>query len=115
MDQQDLPDQSADQSADQQSGTDNVQEKIDEARGAEEHLLQVMPSGIQPDDDAYEGMSGPLETDVEQHDEDEKTDDERQAESPHRTPTEQVQDDLIDEGDPSDDTGREDRRPASGS
>lgn len=84
MDQQNLPDLSG------------VEEKIREARGAEDDLMDVMPSAIQPDDDVSEGMSGPTETDVQETDDARKTDDERQAESPQGTPTEQVQDHVLD-------------------
>ena len=41
-------------------------EKIHAAHDAEDQLLHTMPNAIQPDDDAYQGMSGPTEGDVEQ-------------------------------------------------
>jgi hypothetical protein len=78
----------------------DVEEKIHAAHEAEDQLLTAMPNAIQPDDDAYQGMSGPTEGDVEQIDESEQSDDERQAEAAEPTPTEQVTDDL---------TGNEDR------
>ena len=45
---------------------DEVQSTIDSAHDAEAHLEGVMPDAIQPDDDGYEGMSGPTEGDVEE-------------------------------------------------
>jgi hypothetical protein len=72
-----------------------VEETIREARAAEDELLHTMPNAIQPDDDAYEGMSGPTEGDVQEVDDRERSDDERQAEAPERTPTEQVEDDVV--------------------
>jgi hypothetical protein len=73
-----------------------VEEAIREARAAEGELLHTMPNAIHPDDDAYEGMSGPTEGDVQEVDDRERSDDERQAEAPERTPTEQVADDVVD-------------------
>ncbi len=71
-----------------------VQARIDEAHEAEDHLVAVMPSGIQPDDDAYDGMSGPTEGDVEETDAAQTTDDEREARSPEQPAAEQVQEDV---------------------
>lgn len=45
---------------------DEVQATIDSAHDAEDHLAEVMPDAIQPDDDGYAGMSGPTEGDVEE-------------------------------------------------
>lgn len=73
----------------------DVEEKIHAAHDAEDKLLHTMPNAIHPDDDAYDGMTGPSEGDVEKVDA-QRSDDERQAESPERTPTERVQDDLVD-------------------
>ena len=72
----------------------DVEEKIHAAHDAEQTLLHTMPNAIQPDDEAYEGMSGPTEGDVEQVDQSERSDDERQAEAAEPTPTEQVADEL---------------------
>ena len=49
---------------------DEVQTTIDSAHDAEDHLEEVMPDAIQPDDDGYAGMSGPTEGDVEETSED---------------------------------------------
>ncbi|MEP6630582.1 MAG: hypothetical protein ABJA89_08930 [Lapillicoccus sp.] len=49
---------------------DHVQSTIDSAHDAEDHLADVMPDAIQPDDDGYAGMSGPTEGDVEETSED---------------------------------------------
>ncbi len=49
---------------------DEVQTTIDSAHDAEDHLEDVMPDAIQPDDDGYAGMSGPTEGDVEEASED---------------------------------------------
>jgi hypothetical protein len=73
----------------------DVADTIQQAREAEDELLHTMPNAIQPDDDAYEGMSGPTEGDVQEVDDRERSDDERQAEAPERTPTEQVEDDVV--------------------
>lgn len=75
-----------------------VEEKIHAAHDAEDRLMHTMPNAIHPNDDAYEGMTGPTEGDVEQVDESATSDDERQAEGGD-TPTEQVQDDLTGEDD----------------
>jgi hypothetical protein len=53
----------------------DVEEKIHAAHDAEDQLLHTMPNAIQPDDDAYQGMSGPTEGDVEQVDESGRSDD----------------------------------------
>jgi hypothetical protein len=71
-----------------------VEARIDEARAAEDHLLEVMPSGIQPDDDAYAGMSGPTEGETEQG---RQPDDEREARSDHQPLTQQMQDEAGDD------------------
>lgn len=78
---------------------DAVQSRIDEAHEAEDHLVAVMPSAIQPDDDAYEGMSGPTEGDVEETDAAAETDDERAARSDRQPVAEQVQEDVTDTAD----------------
>lgn len=87
--------------ADHQS-LDELAKKIHEAHDAEESLLHTMPNAIHPDDDAYQGMSGGSEGDVEVQDP-QRSDDQRQAESPERTPTEQVQDDVVEGSAPPDD------------
>ncbi len=73
----------------------DVQETIRKAHEAEDRLLHTMPNAIQPDDDAYDGMSGPTEGDVQEVDDRERSDDRREAETPERTPTEQVADDVV--------------------
>jgi hypothetical protein len=73
----------------------DVEETIKAARSAEDELMHTMPNAIHPDDDAYDGMTGPTEGDVQEVDDRERSDDERQAESPERTPTEQVEDDVV--------------------
>jgi hypothetical protein len=42
-----------------------VAEKIHAAHDAETQLMHTMPNAIHPDDDAYDGMTGPSEGDVE--------------------------------------------------
>ena len=81
----------------------DVEEKIRAAHQAEDKLLHTMPNAIHPDDDAYEGMTGPTEGDIERVDESARADgegqpdDQRQAEAPEESPTQQVQDDLAGE------------------
>ena len=41
-----------------------VAAKIHEAHDAEDQLMHTMPNAIHPDDDAYDGMTGPSEGDV---------------------------------------------------
>lgn len=86
----------------------DVEEKIHAAHDAEDRLMHTMPNAIHPDDDAYDGMTGPSEGDVEKVDA-ERSDDERQAESPERTPTERVQDDLVENESPSERADVEER------
>ncbi len=80
-----------------------VQAKITQAHEAEDQLAEVMPSAIQPDDDAYEGMSGASAGDVEETDESATTDDEQQARSEEQPVAEQVQEEVIG-GDDTQDT-----------
>lgn len=75
---------------------DAVQSRIDQAHEAEEHLVAVMPGGIQPEDDAYEGVTGPTEGDVEETDASAETDDEREARTDRQPVAEQVQEDVTD-------------------
>jgi hypothetical protein len=72
---------------------DAVQSRIDEAHEAEDHLRAVMPDMAQPDD-AYEGVTGPTEGDVEQTDPSAETDDEREARTGRQPLAEQAQEDL---------------------
>jgi hypothetical protein len=75
---------------------DEVRSRIDEAHAAEEHLVAVMPGAIQPEDDAYEGVTGPTEGDVEETDPSAETDDERDARTDRQPLAEQAQEDLTD-------------------
>jgi hypothetical protein len=73
-----------------------IAEKIHAAHEAEDRLLHTMPNAIQPHDDAYQGMTGPSEGDVEKVDESAQTDAELQAEAPEKSPTLQVEQDVLD-------------------
>ena len=83
--------------ADQQ-GPDlhDIAEKIHAAHEAEDRLMHTMPNAIQPNDDAYQGMTGASEGDVEKIDESAETDAELQAEAPEKSPTLQVEQDVVD-------------------
>ena len=41
-------------------GLEELGRVIDDAKEAEEHLEQIMPSAIHPDDDDYAGVNGPV-------------------------------------------------------
>ena len=71
-------------------------EKIHAAHEAEDRLLHTMPNAIQPHDEAYQGMTGASEGDVEKVDESAQTDAELQAEAPEKSPTLQVEQDVLD-------------------
>lgn len=71
-------------------------EKIHAAHEAEERLIHTMPNAIQPHDEAYQGMTGASEGDVEKVDESAQTDAELQAEAPEKSPTLQVEQDVLD-------------------
>jgi hypothetical protein len=103
-------------------------EKIHAAHEAEDRLLHTMPNAIQPHDEAYQGMTGASEGDVEKVDESAQTDAELQAEAPEKSPTLQVEQDVLDTaqdrepGDREDDdtfvdstVADDDRRPPTGS
>jgi hypothetical protein len=75
---------------------DAVQSRINAAHEAEEHLVAVMPGAIQREDDAYEGVTGPTEGDVEATDASAETDDEREARTGRQPLAEQAQEDLTD-------------------
>jgi hypothetical protein len=103
-------------------------EKIHAAHEAEDRLLHTMPNAIQPHDEAYQGMTGASEGDVEKVDESAQTDAELQAEAPEKSPTLQVEQDVLDTaqdrepGDREDDDTfvdstvvDDDRRPPTGS
>jgi hypothetical protein len=83
--------------ADQQ-GPDlhDIAEKIHAAHEAEDRLMHTMPNAIQPNDDAYQGMTGASEGDVEKVDESAETDAELQVEAPEKSPTLQVEQDVLD-------------------
>jgi hypothetical protein len=74
-----------------------VEEKIHAAHDAEDRLMHTMPNAIQPDDEAYGGMTGASEGDVEKVDESAATRAERQAETPEHSPTQRVADDVLGE------------------
>ena len=73
-----------------------IAEKIHAAHEAEDRLLHTMPNAIHPHDDAYQGMTGASEGDVEKIDESAETDAELQAEAPEKSPTLQVEQDVVD-------------------
>ena len=75
-----------------------IAEKIHAAHEAEDRLLHTMPNAIQPHDEAYQGMTGASEGDVEKVDESAQTDAEVQAEAPEKSPTLQVEQDVLDTG-----------------
>jgi hypothetical protein len=54
----------------------DLEEKIHAAHDAEDRLMHTMPNAIHPDEDAYGGMTGPTEGDVEKVDESATSDDE---------------------------------------
>ena len=84
----------------EQQGPDlhDVAEKIHAAHEAEDRLVHTMPNAIQPDDDAYQGMTGASEGDVEKVDQSAETDAEVQAEAPEASPTLQVEQEVLDTG-----------------
>jgi uncharacterized protein (DUF305 family) len=73
-------------------------EKIHAAHDAEDRLMHTMPNAIPPHDEAYQGMTGASEGDVEKVDESAETDAELQAEAPEKSPTLQVEQDALDTG-----------------
>jgi hypothetical protein len=84
----------------EQHGPDlhEIAEKIHAAHEAEDRLMHTMPNAIQPHDDAYQGMTGASEGDVEKVDQSAETDAELQAEAPEKSPTLQVEQDVLDAG-----------------
>ena len=75
-----------------------IAEKIHAAHEAEDRLLHTMPNAIKPHDEAYQGMTGASEGDVEKVDDSAQTDAELQAEAPEKSPTLQVEQDVLDTG-----------------
>jgi hypothetical protein len=73
----------------------SVDEIIGDAKQAEDQLLSEMPNAIQPDDDAYEGMTGYSAGNVAEADPEVKTADERQARTSEETVTEKVEDAVV--------------------
>ena len=73
----------------------SVDKTISEAKQAEDQLLSEMPNAIQPDDDAYSGMTGYSEGNVAEEDPGAKTDAERQARTSEETVTEKLEDAVV--------------------